>query len=207
LSLFFFALAVVTGIWATAQSRSSNAGIGFLAIPVMGSLAGLLGLTFGRYRTSAEPSHRFGAWIGLAGALLLVSFSIAQGAQTRSRNRVGDDEPAAQSAEIARDREMIASAPRGNRGREGVWLDSSVRTRMSDRAFLLAALPNDSIPAEILDTLANSPDTGIALEAVRNPNTRAETLERVYRTKSYPDYCFQALAAHRRTSLCRNTTP
>jgi hypothetical protein len=30
-------------------------------------------------------------------------------------------------------------------------------------------------------------------------NTRPETLEHVYRTKSYPDYFFQALAAHRNT--------
>ena len=70
---------------------------------------------------------------------------------------------------------------------------------MNDRAFLLAAIPNDSMPAGLLDTLANSPDLGIALEAVRNPNTRAETLDRVYRTKSYPDYFFQALAGHRQT--------
>ncbi len=53
--------------------------------------------------------------------------------------------------------------------------------------------------AEILDSLANSPDMGIALEAIRNPNTAPATLERVYRTKSYPDYFFQALAAHHHT--------
>jgi hypothetical protein len=67
---------------------------------------------------------------------------------------------------------------------------------MSDRAFLLAALPNDSVSPEVLDTLANSTDLNVALEAIRNPNTRPETLEHVYRTKSYPDYFFQALAAH-----------
>ncbi len=199
LSLFFFALAVMTGIWAIALSRSSTAGMGPLGIPLVGSLAGFLGLAFGRYRTSGKPSHRFGAWIGLAGALMLVAFIIAQGAQTRSKNRVRDDQQAAQSAEIGRDREMISTALLENPGRERVWLDSSIRARMKDRAFLLAALPNDSISPSILDALASSPDMGIALEAVRNPNTRAETLERVYRTESYPDYFFQALAAHRHT--------
>ena len=70
---------------------------------------------------------------------------------------------------------------------------------MTDRAFLLAAVPNDSVSPDLLDTLANSADLNIALEAVRNPNTRPETLEHVYRTKSYPDYFFQALAAHHHT--------
>jgi hypothetical protein len=165
----------------------------------MGSLAGFFGLTFGRYKASTEPAHRFGAWIALAGALVLVSFNIAEGAQSRSRNSVRDDEATAQSVEIARDRQMIATALSQNRGREGVWLDSSVRTRMSDRAFLLAALQNDSISPDILDTLAKSRDLSIAIEAVRNPNARAETLDRVYRTHSYPDYFSQALAAHRHT--------
>ena len=78
-------------------------------------------------------------------------------------------------------------------------MDSAIRAHMNDRAFLLAALPRDSISPDILDSLANSGDLNIALEAVRNPNTRPETLEHVYRTKSYPDYFFQALAAHRHT--------
>jgi hypothetical protein len=112
---------------------------------------------------------------------------------------VRDDRQAAYSAEIARDRATIAAALKANPGRERAWLDSAVRTRMKDDAFLLAALPNDSISPELLDTLANSPGLGIALEAVRNRNARAETLERVYRTKSYPDYFFQALAAHQHT--------
>jgi hypothetical protein len=60
-------------------------------------------------------------------------------------------------------------------------------------------LPNDSISPEVLDTLAKSPDLNIALEAIRNKNTRPETLEHVYRTKTYPDYFFQALAAHHNT--------
>ena len=34
---------------------------------------------------------------------------------------------------------------------------------------------------------------------MRNPNASARTLERVYRTASYPDYFYQALAAHHNT--------
>ena len=168
-------------------------------LALLGALGGFLGLAFGRYRSSAQPGHRLGAWAALAGVLVLVAFNISQGFQTKSKNQVRDDQQAAFSAEIARDREMISAGLKENPGRERAWLDSSIRARMNDGAFLLAALPNDSISPEILDTLANSPGLNIALEAVRNPNTRAETLERVYRTKSYPDYFFQALAAHRHT--------
>ena len=53
--------------------------------------------------------------------------------------------------------------------------------------------------AETLDRLARSDDFGIALSTVRNPNCRADTLARIYRTHTYPDYFFQALAAHPNT--------
>jgi len=198
-SLLFGAIAVTTGMWAIFQSRSSTAGIAILGIPMMAAFAGFLGLAFGRFRTSTNPTYRIGAWVGLAGVLLLVSYNVSQGMQTKSKNRGKDAKQAEFSAEVARDREMIASAFKANPGRESAWLDSSIRTRMNDRAFLLAALPNHSISPEILDSLANSPDLGIALESVRNPNARSETLERVYRTKSYPDYFFQAVAAHKNT--------
>src|SRR3954470_6141328 len=196
LSLVFFAAAVVTGCWAIMQSRSSTAGIGFLGIPMLGGASGFLGLAFGRWRASPERTRRVGAWLALAAALLMVGYNISQGVQTRGTNAVRDQRHAAQSAEIARDRQSIAAALQQNPGRARAYLDSSIKANIDDRAFVLAALPNDSISPGILDTLANSPDLGIALEAVRNPAAKAETLTRVYRTKSYPDYFFQALAAH-----------
>ena len=199
LSLFFFAASVATGVWAILQSRSSTAAIGFLGIPLLGGLAGLLGLAFGRWRLAPEPPKKALAWMALAGALLLVSFNLVEGAQTRAKNRVRDDKQAEFSAEVGRDRDSITAALKQNPGRERAYLDSSIRARMNDRAFLLAALPNDSISPAILDSLANSDDLGIALEAVRNPGTTGETLTRVYHTKTYPDYFFQALAAHHNT--------
>ena len=199
LSLFFFSASVATSVWAILQSRSSTAGIGLLGVPFLGTAAGFLGLAFGRWRTETEPARKIFAWVGLAGALLLVSYNIAQGAQSRAKNRVRDDKQAEFSAEVGRNRDSITAALKQNPGRERLYLDSSIRARMNDRAFLLAALPNDSISPAILDTLANSDDLGIALEAVRNPGTTGETLARVYRTKTYPDYFFQALAAHHNT--------
>jgi hypothetical protein len=55
------------------------------------------------------------------------------------------------------------------------------------------------VSAATLDTVAYAGDLNVTLEAIRNPNARAETLQRVYRTASYPDYFYQALAAHHNT--------
>jgi uncharacterized membrane protein YjfL (UPF0719 family) len=199
LSVLFFAASVAAAVWAIDQSRSSTAGIAFLALPMLGAFGGFLGLAFGRYRSSAEPARRVGAWAALAAVLLLIVYIVNDGFKTKTKNRVRDDRQAAYSAEIGRDRDSIAAALKANPGRERAWLDSAIRARLKDDAFLLAALPNDSISPEILDTLANSPGLGVALEAVRNKNTSAATLERVFRTKSFPDYFYQALAAHQHT--------
>ena len=199
LSLLFAAAAIATGIWAINESRASTAGIGMLGIPMLGSLAGLLALAFGRLRLSAEPLHRATGWVALAAAVFLVGFNVTQRSETKILNNQRDSVQAAYSAEIARDKETIDSALAQNPGRQTAYLDSAIRTRMHDRAFLIAALPHDSISPAILDTLATSPDLNVALEAVRNPGTTAEALSRVYHTASYPDYFFQALAAHHHT--------
>jgi len=134
-------------------------------------------------------------WIGLI-AFTVAAVAMGYWASSESGKRVA----APQLSPILRNRQLIATALKQNPGRERAWLDSSIRERMNDRTFLLAALPYDSISPGILDTLASSPDLGVALEAVRNPNTPAVTLERVYnRAQTYPDYFSQALAAHPRT--------
>lgn len=199
LSVLFVVIAVMTGLWSIKQSRSSTAALGIFVIPLIGALGGFLGLAFGRYRTSSDRSERIGAWLALVAAVLLVGYNMMQGEQTNAKNQSRDDAQTALLAEISRDRETIAAALKENPGRQRVWMDSSIRAHMKDRPFLLAALPRDSISPEILDSIANSNDLGIALEAVQNPNTRGETLERVYRTQSYPPYFFQALAAHPHT--------
>ena len=140
---------------------------------------------------------------GRLGLGLLALTAVAAGLWGVSESRLAASRGAGAGhsppSEIQRNREMIASALKQNPGRERAWLDSSIRTRMNDRSFLLAALPYDSISPGILDTLANSPDQRIALEVVRNPSTPAATLERIYKNQSHPDYFSQALAAHRNT--------
>jgi hypothetical protein len=104
------------------------------------------------------------------------------------------------TAEVARERALIAAGLGQNENRQRAYLDSSIRSRpITDRAFLIAVLENDSISPGILDTLANSNDLNVALQVVRNPNTDSATLARVYRTHQIPYYFFQALAGHQHT--------
>ena len=200
ISVLFCVLAAGTAYWSITQSRSSTAGIGFIGLPLIGALGGFLGLAFGRWRASIEPAGSVAAFIGLAGAALLIAFNIREGTRTMGKNQVRDEKQVAISAEIARDRALVAAGLGRNENRQRAYMDSSIRARMSDRAFLIAALENDSVSPGILDTLASSNDLGVALQAVRNPSTSGATLTRVYRTHSYPDYFFQAIAGNPHTS-------
>ncbi len=198
-SLAFGALAAGSAYWAITQSRSSTAGIGILGLPFVGALGGFLGLAFGRWRSSPEHTHSVAAFLGLGGAVLLVAFNVREGTTTVAKNQGRDEQQTAHTEEIARDRALIAAGLGQNEHRQRAYLDSSIRSRMSDRAFLIAALENDSISPAILDSLANSNDLGIALQAVRNHNTDRATLRRVYSTHTVPYYFFQALAEHPNT--------
>jgi hypothetical protein len=199
ISVVLAALTAGTALWAIFQSRSSTAGIGIIGVPFIGALGGLLGLAFGRWRSSTDAGRSVGALLGLGGAVLLIAFNIREGTKTVEKNQARDETQIAHSAEIERDRALIAAGLGQNEHRQRAYIDSSIRSRIKDRAFLIAALENDSVSPSILDTLATSDDLGIALEAVRNPSTSRATLRRVYFTHSNPDYFFQALAGHPNT--------
>jgi hypothetical protein len=198
-SLLFAAFAAGSAYWAITQSRSSTAAIGMLGLPFMGALGGFLGLAFGRWRSSPEHTHSLAAFLGLGGAVVLVAFNVREGTKTVAKNAVRDEKQTAYSEEVARDRALISAGLGQNENRQRAYLDSSIRARMNDKPFLIAALENDSISPLILDSLASSPDLNIALQAVRNPNTERATLRRVYSTAQYPDYFLQALAGHPNT--------
>jgi hypothetical protein len=199
LSLFFFGVAVATALWAIKQSHSSTAAIGLLFVPLTAAAAGFLGLAFGRFRRDPQPRVRAAAWLSMAAAAGLVSCNVAEGARTRAKNQTRDDQQAKFEAAIARDRAQIDSALGANNGHQRAWLDSSILARMNDFPFLLAALPRDSVSAEVLDSVVARYDMNIALAAIANPNASSSTLERVYRTKSMPEYFTQSLVAHPHT--------
>jgi hypothetical protein len=199
LSLLLFALAVAAGLWAITRSRSSTAGIGIIFLPLLGTLAGLLGLAFVHWRSSPETAPRVVAWLCLGGAAAVIAAQIGEGARSTERNRRRDDQDAAQEKAIVQHRATIAAALAQSAGREREVIDPLVRERIGDRAFLIAALESKYVSPALLDSLASTADLGVALQAVRNPNTAAGTLERIYRTHPHPDYFFQALAAHAHT--------
>lgn len=198
-SLLFAALAAGTAYWSITQSKSSTAGIGILGLPLMLALGGFLGLAFGRWRASTHGGRSVGALLSLGGAVLLIAFNIREGWKTIGKNQVNDQKQAEHSAEVDRDRALIAAGLAKNENRQRAYLDSSIRARRNDPAFLLAALENDSISPAILDTLATANDFGITLQVARNGSTNSATLARIYKTHSYPDYFFQALAENPRT--------
>jgi hypothetical protein len=191
-----FALALATGAWSILQSRSSTAGIGFLFLPLMASGAGLLGLGFGVVRESAATSATTLAWLFAAVAAIAIVMPVVGGVQTVRRNASRDRDYAVAEKQIAQNRASIATMLAQNKGAERETIGEQIRARMNDRTFLIPALESEFVSPGLLDTLAVSPDLGVALQAMRNPNTSAATIERIHRTHASPDYFAAAIAAH-----------
>ena len=79
------------------------------------------------------------------------------------------------------------------------WLDSTVRARLQDSVFLTAAVTYDFLSPQTLDTLAGSVFQPVALGAIVNPGTSAETLAKAYERRSGSDPFMLALAQNRHT--------
>jgi len=195
----FFVLAIAAGWWALTRSRSSTAAIGVIYLPVLGVVAGLLGLGAERWRKAPDALSRSAGWLCFVGALAVLGTQMLEGSRSIRRNASADAQYAAQESAVVRERAALATSLAENRGRETETLDAQIRARAKDRPFLLAALESPAVSPALLDSLARSPDLGIALMAVRNPSALPETLERVYREHTYPDYFVQALAANPHT--------
>ncbi len=95
-------------------------------------------------------------------------------------------------ADISR---RLAQAP----GQETATLAVLLREHEGDTEFLLPALESKFASPDDLDRFARSDDLGLTLTALRNANCRSETLVRIHRTHSYPDYFLQTLSAHPNT--------
>jgi len=199
LSLLFFAASAVTAVWAIGQSREGWAEIGYVGVPVEAALAGFLALAFSRLKDGSIRSRRILAWLSLAASVLIVVLNVAGGTQTASANRADDAYDEAHFGQFIRDENIIAAALKQNPGRERAWLDSSIRARMNDSVFLSAALENDSISQELLDTLTGSRFQPVALSAVINQGTSGETLAKIFRAHSDSDPFVHAVAANHNT--------
>src|SRR5689334_8350906 len=90
-SLILLLAAFASGWWGIKQSRASTAGIGFVFLPLTATVAGFLGLAFGRWRDMEEPVAKIGAWLALICAAAIVALNIREGVKTIAKNKTRDD--------------------------------------------------------------------------------------------------------------------
>ena len=201
LAVVFYAVAIAAGGWSIMQSRSSTAGIGFLFLPLIAVLPAFLAWTFRNLQDSPTAGLRILGWICLAGACTVIGTMAYEGRKTIALNMTRDAQQQARSQRIDENRKAIAALLRENPGRETAALEQLIQEKSGDDTFLLPALASEFVPAETLDRFARKDDYGVTLTVLRNPNCRAGTLARIYRTHSYPTYFHQALAAHPNTPV------
>jgi uncharacterized protein (DUF1778 family) len=121
------------------------------------------------------------------------------GRNTIVRNASRDEDQMRRDSAYARYRARLDTILATSGDRAADTLQEMLRAKRDDRELVLAALERPQVTAPLLDTFARSPDLGIALQAIRNPNASSATLERIYRTHQNRTYFFQALAAHPNT--------
>ncbi len=201
IGLIMCGVTLAAGYWSIVQSRSSTAALGFLLLPSAGALSGALATLSARLRVDPRQAVRVVAW-----ALLLVSGGVAAaygvgGTRERVKNRDRDRQAQESERLMGENRLAIAQLIRNNAGHESVALDAEIERHLGDRAFLIPALETPFVSDDRLDALSANGDLGLVLMSARNPGTRPDTLERIYRTSAYPSYFFQALAEHKNTPV------
>ena len=199
LSALFAAATVAAGAWSLVQSRSSTAGIGFIFLPMLGAVAGVLVLAYTQSRREESRLLRALGLAALAAACIPIIVELRGGRATIARNASRDADQGRRDSAYARYRARFDTIVTTSGPRAAHTVESLLRTHRDDRELVLAALERPQVSAPLLDTFARSPDLGIALQAVRNPNTSLETLEWIYRTHDNRTYFLQALAAHPNT--------
>lgn len=192
---------IAAGFWAISQSRASTAGIGILALPVFGSLAGALAWTFARFRVHSNKAARICAWLCLLASMGVAASFYRGGLQEQEKNRGRDRLQAENSRQIDENRRAIKRLIDENNGREADVLDAEIERHLGDRTFLIPALETAFVSEERLDGLSRHDDLNVVLMVARNLRARPDTLERIYRKSSYPPYFFQALAEHKNTPV------
>ena len=141
------------------------------------------------------------SWLVLLAALAVPVLLVLEGVQSIQRKEMREAKHKADTQEIARNQMLIKEALARQPGRELEIINRLLDEHAGERNFLLPLLESPFADPQALDRLAASEDMGIVLTVIRNPNCPAATLERIYRTHVYPDYFFQALAAHGNTPV------
>jgi hypothetical protein len=201
IGLAMWVVTLAAGWWSIRQSRASTAGIGFLFLPGFAALSGALAWLFARLRRNPWPATRAAAWLCLLASVGLGVSIFVGGIQERTKNDSRDRQQAESLRSIVDNRLKIARLIQENAGNESAVLDAEIEKHRGDRTFLIPALETAFVSEDRLDQLSAHDDLYVVLSVARNPHTRSDTLERIYRKSSYPPYFFQALAEHKNTPI------
>jgi hypothetical protein len=199
LGLSLGVLTILIGLWAIFQSRSSTAAIGILFLPFYALFSGGMAWLYRNLLLAEHKLLRGLGWLCLALALAVPGGLVYSGLETITLNRSRDAQHQANLAEIERNRQSIKASLANSPGRETVVIENLIAEHLGQRTYILPLLESRFVTPASVDRLANSDDLGIALSALRHPACPSATLARIYRTHSYPDYFFQAIAAHPNT--------
>ncbi|MBL8428769.1 MAG: hypothetical protein JNJ95_02590 [Dechloromonas sp.] len=192
-------LTILVGLWAIFQSRSSTAAVGILFLPFYAVFSG--GMAW-LYRNLIHAEHKLLRGLGglcLALALAVPGWLVYSGFESIALNRSRDAQHQANLADMERNRQSIKNALSDNPGREIEIVERLIAEHTGNRNYLLPLLESRFVTPATVDRLADSDDLGITLSALRHPACLPATLVRIYRTHSYPDYFFQAIASHPNT--------
>jgi hypothetical protein len=187
------------GAWEIQQSRASTAAIGFIFLPALAAVAGGLALLYTESRRAESRALRSLGLVALFACTVPAAVALRGGRQTIAKNGVRDADQARRDSAYAQYREQLDTLQVSSGDRYADTLVALLRRHRDDREYVLAGLERPQLPMALLDTFARSPDLGIALQAMRNPNASPATLERIYRTHNYRTYFLQALAGHANT--------
>ncbi|MGB5340413.1 MAG: hypothetical protein WBO06_15120 [Gammaproteobacteria bacterium] len=202
--LLAYLVSFTLGAFAILESRSSTSGIGFLFLPMIAVVPGVLGFGLGAarhrlglLRQTGHPTTWPRIWmvvalIGLVGALAV---QLHGWHDTRQLNQSRDQEVERQRAEIKANKRTLAARLAAAPGREAQIIEQ-LAAETDDRTWLLPLASNPHTSALTLDRLSQSADLGVALSALRHVNVPSEAIVRVYRTHSYPDYFFSTMAGN-----------
>ena len=200
-ALGMFLFVALVGVWSIFQSSSSTAAIGLLFLPFYALFSAILTWLFANMRVSRRQGLRILSWLVLLAALTVPALLVFEGVQSIQRKEMREAKHKADTQEIARNKVLIKEALARKPGLERETINRLLADHAGERNFLLPLLESPFADPQALDRLAASEDMGIVLTVIRNPNCPAATLERIYRTHVYPDYFFQALAAHSHTPV------
>ncbi len=199
ISLLGFVAAIVIGVWAIFQSRSSTAGIGMLFLPFIGVAAGALAWGFANLRHAQKLPLRILAGLCLVAVLGILGWELNAGWQTIQLNKTRDAAQQARTQRIEQQRILLTDLLAQNVGVETATVERFIVEHRDDEEALFSALASPFVSAETLDSYARKDDLGLTLTALRNKNCSAATLARIYHTHTYPNYFLQTLAAHAHT--------